>query len=275
MDSKVNRRVVPVGDLRVTITECGSGSPLVLVHGLGGPSMWGRVVEPLGRHFHVIAVDLPGFGNSESSPSPYSAHQYAEFLHHFFSALRLKKVTLAGISYGGQIAAITAGDFPDDIERLVLIAPTGFKDHRVVRSIFLWPLLRYCIKNIIFKSILLTGLLGQRSFHDIRNRPENVSRDFLSQFNDRIKVECWLRAFRDALEIGKDWESKLRYITVPTLIVWGKNDRLLPCRLAEILKNYIPHARVRILDQCGHSLPLEKPGEVVTEMMEFSGKSAG
>jgi pimeloyl-ACP methyl ester carboxylesterase len=275
MDNKVNRHVVLVDGMRVAITESGSGPALVLVHGLGGPSMWMRVIEPLGRHFHVVAVDLPGFGHSDSPPSPLSLHQNAEFLDHFFRVLGLEKCTLAGISYGGQIAATTAINFPDRVERLVLLATTGFDDHPAIRKRFIWLFVRYCVKNLVFKSAALTSLLGRRSFYDIRNRPKNLHREFLSQFTDKGKTDMWLEALRNTFDIDTDSVTKLNLSGVPVIILWGKNDRVVSPAVALELHRRIPRSQVRIVEECGHSLPLEKPIEMIAELREVLYRSRG
>src|SRR5713101_6686113 len=101
----LREEVIPVDGIRTHVVHAGSGKPLLLLHGLGGPHMWQRVIEPCSTAFHVIAVDLPGFGASECPPSPYSTGRHAEFVVGVLDALSLPAATIAGISYGGQIAA--------------------------------------------------------------------------------------------------------------------------------------------------------------------------
>src|SRR5512141_1006760 len=105
MDKEVTRGGAyhVIDGIRTHLVQRGEGETLVLLHGLGGPLMWDRVLEPLSHHFSVLVVDLPGFGDSDVPPLPFTTRQYCEFLLHLFDELRVGRATLVGHSYGGQI----------------------------------------------------------------------------------------------------------------------------------------------------------------------------
>ena len=114
-----------INGLRVHLRCAGEGKPLVLLHGLGGPLMWQRVIGPLAAHCCVIAIDFPGFGESECPPEQFSTKDYATFLFLVLREINVAKAQIVGVSYGGQIAVEYATRYREDVERLVLIASTG------------------------------------------------------------------------------------------------------------------------------------------------------
>ncbi len=268
MDKEVSQRDVQVGPIHISITECGAGAPLVLIHGLGGSPMWSKVILPLSETFHVFAVDLPGFGRSSAPTKPLSVRQQSEFLQDLISVLRLKKVTLIGVSYGGQVAATMAAYYPEDVDKLVLIATTGSRRHTFLTHEIIWPIIQFCARQIV-KSVTLSCFFGSRSFYNRAHRPEGLCREFVSSLQGEYKTASWLKAFREALTGEMDWESRCSSIRAPVLILWGKNDRLIPWENAERLQRIIPTSTTRIFHECGHSLPLEKSMEMAEAIRKF------
>ena len=128
--SGVRSSYVQAGRYRLRVLEKGSGPPLVLVHGLGSSAMvdWGRLIAPLGRRYHVYALDLPGFGRSERpKDADYSIPMQVEAVRSFMAAAGVSRARVAGISMGGWIVARLAGEHPELVERLVVVAPAGMR----------------------------------------------------------------------------------------------------------------------------------------------------
>src|SRR6266581_624518 len=94
-------RWITFDGIRTFVLDVGSGNCLILIHGLGGPQMWQKIVEPLSRHFRVIVIHLPGFGKSECPPSDYSTEQHADAVDTVMNELRIERAIVAGISFGG------------------------------------------------------------------------------------------------------------------------------------------------------------------------------
>ena len=115
---------VAVKGIRTHVTSGGSGTSLVLVHGLGGPLVWQRVFEPLAKEFAFCSIDLPGFGETDCPSHSFSSRDYVFFLHQFLQQQGVQSAILVGVSYGGQIAAEYAERFPELVEKLVLISST-------------------------------------------------------------------------------------------------------------------------------------------------------
>ena len=114
-----------IGDIRVRYLDRGTGQTAILVHGLGGSiESWANNIDALSREVRVIAIDLPGFGQSDKPKLNYTIKFYRDFLASFIEQLELR-VTLVGSSLRGQIAAELAIVRPDLVQRLVLISPAG------------------------------------------------------------------------------------------------------------------------------------------------------
>src|SRR5579862_6255020 len=164
-----------ISGIRTHISRLGAGKPLVLVHGLGGPLMWQRVVVPLAQSFDIITIDLPGFGESDSPTHNFSTQEYADFLLATLDRLDIPKATLAGISYGGQICAHFAYKYPVRTERLVLIASTGLMRERFVfKSDVLWFALSKLISATALRSERFLCRSARRSFYNIESRPSDL-----------------------------------------------------------------------------------------------------
>jgi len=128
--SGVHSRYARAGAFELRYLEAGSGPPLVLVHGLGSNALqdWGRLVAPLARRYHVYAPDLPGFGRSERPKgADYSIPMQVEALRAFLAAVGVSRARVAGISMGGWIVARLAGEHPELVERLVVVASAGMR----------------------------------------------------------------------------------------------------------------------------------------------------
>jgi len=270
VDKEVNARDIRINGIRTRIDEAGEGPPLLLVHGLGGPLMWQRVIEPLSNNFLVVSVHLPGFGESDCTPTPLTTEQYAGFLCNLLDTLSIQSCILVGISYGGQIATTFAGRFPERVGKLILIASTGLKDHSILRKKFVWKIVAGCVKYIVLRSEWLICFVGRFSFYDSQNRPEDLCRNFHEQISGKGKADAWLNALWNVVAEPTDFRQTLRSLRVRTLILWGKQDRILDPRLTEEFQHLIPNSVIRMLEECGHSAPLEKAEEVCGELKSFS-----
>lgn len=267
----VDRHFIIVEGIRTHVAESGSGTPMVLIHGLGGPLMWQRVIEPLASHFHVIVIDLPGWGESDCPSLPYSTGMHADFLVRLLDHLNVQKALLAGISYGGQIAATVAGNNPERTERLVLICCTGFSaESRFLRSKNFWPIFFAIAKSTVLRNKSLMCILARRSFYDIRSRPPGLCEEFFHQLSLPGKRDAWLNGLRNVYFPDDTFLENLSHIQVPTLIVWGKNDRTVPMDAAVQFHRNITNSTLKLFPECGHSVPLEKPKELLEAIVEFS-----
>ncbi|HEX9185969.1 MAG TPA: alpha/beta fold hydrolase [Vicinamibacteria bacterium] len=242
--SGVESASVQAGPHRLHYLEAGSGRPLVLVHGLGSSAMqdWGRLIAPLGRRFHVYAPDLPGFGESDRpAAADYSIAMQVEAVRAFMRAKGIDRTRLAGISMGGWISARLAGEHPERIERLVLVAAAGMRpDGPTIPAESLLPRDEEGVRRLV--AVVR---------HNAPVPPGFVVRDILAR---RLREEWIVRRALESMRDGDDWlNGTLRRADMPVLVVWGKQDALIPVAYAAPLQAEFPRAALEVLDGgCGH-----------------------
>jgi pimeloyl-ACP methyl ester carboxylesterase len=234
---------VQAGAFRLHYLEAGSGRPLVLVHGLGSNAAleWGRLVAPLGRRFHVFAPDLPGFGESDRpAAADYSIPMQVGAVRAFMQAKGLGRVRLAGISMGGWISARLAGEHPEMVERLVLVAAAGMRpDGPAIPAEVLLPRDEEGVRRLV-----------AAVRHNAPVPPGFVARDILAR---RLEEEWIIRRALESMRDGGDWlNGTLGRADMPVLVVWGKQDALIPVAYAAPLQAEFKNARLEVLDGCGH-----------------------
>jgi pimeloyl-ACP methyl ester carboxylesterase len=242
--SGVRSRDVQAGPYRLRVLEAGSGPPLVLIHGLGSSAMqdWGRLVAPLGRRYHVYAPDLPGFGRSERPrDADYGVPMQAEAVRSFMAAVGLSRARVAGISMGGWIVARLAGEHPELVERLVVVAPAGMRplETAPIPVDVLFPQDEDGVRRLI-----------AAVRHKPPPAPSFLARDILAR---KLREEWIIRRTIDSMRPGRDWlNGTLGRAQMPVLVVWGRQDALIPVAYAEPLRAEFEHAELALLDDCGH-----------------------
>jgi pimeloyl-ACP methyl ester carboxylesterase len=241
--SGVRSAHVQAGPYRLHYLEAGSGPALVLVHGLSSNATqdWGRLIAPLSRRFHVYAPDLPGFGESERpAAADYSIPMQVEAVRAFMQAVSVVRARVAGISMGGWIASRLAAEHPAMVERLVLVDAAGMRpDGPAIPAEVLLPRDEEGVRRLVAT---------------VRNNapvpPSFVARDILA----RRRREEWIaRRALESMAAGRDWlDGTLGRADMPVLVVWGKQDRLIPVEYGARLEAEFPNADLRVLDGCGH-----------------------
>ena len=268
---------------RVTYVELGpppsdqEPRAIVFVHGLSG--CWQNWLEQLphfAREYRVIAPDLPGFGCSPEPPWEISIPRYGELLRRFCDELDVRDAVLVGNSMGGfvsaeavitQQAASTAAGVgsasqPDRFEKLVLVSAAGVSSARLRRA----P--TAVVARMLAAAAPYAMNLQQRQFH--RPRARAVAFGNIVRHPLRLRPELlWeffqggMRgdAFADALGslAGYDILDRLEEVEVPTLIVWGRDDRVVPPRDATEFARRLRNSETVIFDDCGHVPQAERP----------------
>jgi len=261
-------RTAAVDGVTATYLEAGTGPVLLLVHGWAGNIYnWKEVILPLSQNFRVIAVDLPGSGQSScDSGRQYTTTAYADFLAHFLDALQIKKASVLGNSMGGQVAAEFALNYPDRIEELILCDAAGagnfpglFKLAGVVmtgRTVI--PLI-----HLVFP-VKEEKLLKQPESERLRVRlaEERYSSDARA---------CTGRALSASMKsmVRHDLSDRLGRIHAPTLVIWGSNDDLLPVATADRFAAKIAGSKKVIIAGGVHTPMQWKPAEFTAAVMRF------
>lgn len=222
----------------------GEGPPLVLLHGYGmSGQMWQRCLPYLAQQHEVIVLDLPGHGRSGYMNS-WQLRGIAPLLATWLRCIHLSSITLVGHSMGGAIAIHLAAYAPELIERLVLANAVGMPLKRKLPTLFASTL----------HSRLQPGRGGYPwpLIQDIFRRP-------------RLRM-LW----RAAQQISSsDFRAELATLTMPTLIIWGEDDVLIPLSQGQALSAALPHARFVTVPNCGHRVPLSQPEKFSRHIMGF------
>lgn len=265
-DIAIASRFVEFEGLRIHYNEAGAGPALIFVHG-GGPgssglSNFSRNMAAFADRYRVIAIDLPGYGQSTKLriAEPLWGY-YARVLAGFIDALGLGKAHLVGNSLGGAAALKTAVDFPDKVDRLVLMGPGGgyslFEKApsdgiRALVSFYLPPgpslaRLREFLSYLVYDPSTVT---------------DEVLQERLARAVDPETAEFMpLRAGPNMAQIDDLWRERLDRLPHETLIIWGREDRVNPLDQSLILMRQIPNARLLVFPKCGHWAQWEKAEE--------------
>jgi pimeloyl-ACP methyl ester carboxylesterase len=182
--------------------------------------MWQNVIGPLSEKYRVIVPDFPGFGESPPPPAPFTTDDYVHFINKLMDALDIEKGTFAGISYGGEICALLSSRAPQRVERLVLIAATGFnRPAWIAVNDIRWSVASFLAKHILLRSRTFLSLNGARSFRDVKNRPAGFVENFRRELLPEGKRDVFLQTVRNIS--GETGMGRVATHYIPTKIVWG------------------------------------------------------
>ncbi|MDQ6851923.1 MAG: alpha/beta fold hydrolase [Actinomycetota bacterium] len=259
----VERRAVSVAGHRLSYLDAGplDAPVVVLVHGLLSTSgTWGRVVEPLAAHgLRVIALDLVGHGESDKPRGSYLLDDFALSLDRFFDALNIGSATMCGHSLGGAIAVHFGYHFPKRVERLVLVSAGGLgrEVNLVLRALSMRGAER--VTAAVMDRRPVQCLLRSPSVHRaMRVQPErldNLRRIGRSLMRKDLRA-AFFASLRAVIEPSGQRGSfvEMRYLAeqVPTLLVWSREDGIIPVAHAEATHALLPGSRLVIFDGGGH-----------------------
>ena len=260
---------IEVDGVQLHYVEAGSGPPLLLLHGLNGSTFGFRLLTPyLTSRFHVIALDLMGFGYSERPlHRDYSLSAQARLVAGFLDALGIRKASVLGHSLGGAVAMHLALQFPDRVDRLVLVSSAadtetrrGLRSSRLVRPLL--PLVAvFTVQNKRFRRMSLRSACYDPSF---------LTSEIVEGYLAPTRVRGHLRALGAMMvDRRKDPVLDLSAISQPTLILWGAADRWLPVSHGGRLMALIPNSRMEVIEGAGHLVLEEQPEESARVLTDF------
>jgi 2-hydroxy-6-oxo-octa-2,4-dienoate hydrolase len=268
----VQRRTIAAADHQTNILEAGGGSPLFLLHGSGpgvsAETNWSTVIPGLAHHFRVVAPDIAGFGFTEfKTENRYDIKLWVRHLVGIMDALDIRQASFVGNSFGGALAIGLALYDPARVRKLVLLGtPAGeFVQTEALRGAWTYePSLENMEKLLRlfpYDQAIVTDTLVQRRYEaSARPGAQDALRKLIPKPND------------DAPTIVKGFpESAVAKIFVPTLILHGREDRVVPPECGMLLARAIPRADLHLFGQCGHWVQTERPADFLTLITNFCG----
>ena len=255
---------VEIVGARVNYVEIGDGPPLLFVHGLSGCwQNWLENIPYFARSHRVIAVDLPGFGASPMPPWELTIPAYGRFLRDFCERLGVDRCSLVGNSMGGFVATEVAITDPERVDDLTLVSAAGITWARARRepAEMLARVGRAAAPLVLrFElSAIRRPRIRELAFRGVFHDPNALRREMLwENVVPAFQSPGTFDSMRNL--VGHDIRDRLEEIGVPTLIVWGRNDRVVPIPAAFSYKKRIgDNAELIIFDQCGHVPQIERP----------------
>jgi pimeloyl-ACP methyl ester carboxylesterase len=257
----------------------GSGDPILALHGLGASIFtWRHFVEEPGfKNRKLFLIDFKGAGDS---PKPhdkkYSIIDQADLIYEFIQEYDLKNLTLMGNSYGGAVSLYLAirlcKQNPNRLSKLILIDSGGYdKDLPTFLKILRTPLIGWLAVHILSPEEQ-AGIVLRASYFDDRKITKEQIQAYAQPIRSHGGRYALLQTARQAIPRNlKEIIAQYPSINVPTLILWGLEDKVLPLKLGKMLHEAIPGSRLELINNCGHLPQEERPEETICRVSEFLG----
>jgi pimeloyl-ACP methyl ester carboxylesterase len=262
---------------RLSYRRGGAGPVLLLLHGIGDSSRaWIPAMRSLQRSYTVLAPDLPGHGNSSNPLGDYSLGSHASSMRDLLHLLNIERVTVVGQSFGGGVAMQFAYQFPSLCERLVLVDAGGLgREVNWILRLATVPAAEYVMPLLFPAFIRRWGDPVARFFGDwgIRNaKAADVWRSYRTLTDPGNRV-AFVRTARAVIDPGGQSVSAVNRLylvaQMPTLIVWGGQDKIIPLVHAFQAHDSIPNSRLEVIQGAGHAPHMEDPIRFASILEDF------
>jgi pimeloyl-ACP methyl ester carboxylesterase len=280
-------RTLTVDGVNIHYFRGGTGSPLVLVHGLGSSAAveFYFNLEPLAGRHRVLAIDLPGFGNSDKPVLEYTIELFTRAVRDLMTTEDLERTAVMGVSLGGRVALGLALESPEMVERLILVDALGVGAPR----------------RVLAYRLLLTRGLGELTLSSTaralrRMKPATIRRfwgwylrrpggvdsilsdqriadhgtllskpEYRAAYLSALRSIAGMRNLRDGIVVF----DRLKGLSMPTLLIWGRHDHIFPAVHAESALKKLPNGRVEIFEESGHTPQMEEPERFNRLVLDF------
>lgn len=267
-------KYIKVGNINTRYWQAGNNGPvIVLVHGFAASvEYWQYNILSLAKCARVYALDLVGFGRTDKPTWHYTGPVFAEFVRDFMDSLQIDLATVVGHSLGGAVVLHFAFNYANRLKKLVLVSSAGFGrnipwEFRLLTLPIIGDLLAKPNRRIIAAAI-------RSHAYD----PKKITDEFIDQLFELAKLPGVQHTLLSVLRSHANFFGVLpkvfhpileqaKSVKVPTLIIWGKQDSLLSVKHAYVAKESLSHARLEVLDQCGHVVQIEQ-AETFAQLVE-------
>jgi len=262
--------------LELASRSTGTGEPVLLIHGFGASSYsWRHVIEPLAQKNRVITIDLKGFGDS---PKPrddaYSVYEQARLVRNFILENDLKNLHIIGHSYGGGVALAVSiylsASNPGLQKSLVLIDSVAYPQElpgfvKILATPVLGPLITYAVPN----TFQVKNLLQIVYFNDDLI-PQEAIDHYAADLGKPDAKYALLTSVRQMLPTDlQQFSENYASLTIPTLIIWSREDEIVPLAVGKRLHENIPDSKLVIMSGVGHAVQEEKPSLLLPHLRNF------
>lgn len=247
------------------LEEGNSDLNLILMHGLGGyAERWTNLIPLLSKKFHIFAPDLLGYGQSDKPSEDYTPELFVRFVFDFIESLGIKNTFMIGTSLGGQIVAECASTQNPIIKKIILISPAGIMRKSTPTLDAYTMAALYPTKESVKNAYqMMVGPEKQVSEISIERFVTNMSRP-----NAKMVFLSTLLGLKNAPDIYE----KLAKISIPTLLIWGREDKLIPFEYSQQFFSSIKKCEFVPMDGCGHSPYVEDPEKLSEFIIKFLSK---
>ncbi len=249
--------------------DAGKGAPVIFIHGLGGDSKeWKLVIPELSREARCITVDLRGHGHSDKSNEPYTQSLFAKDLISLLDYLSINCAYFCGASMGGYVAQKVALSHPQRVKGLILVGSAPYIPEQTVKVSGKWA-----------ETLLTRGLEAfieaqiKDVFHPAFARRNKEVIDLFRESKRKPPSEV-SGLINKGMQIEPiDFRKKLKEIKAPTLIIHGRDDKIVPVECAELMHKQIPNSQLAVLPLCGHLPTMERPTFFADLLLYFIEKT--
>ena len=266
-----------VNGINIHYKTYGQGEPtFILLHGFGASVFsWREVVEPLAQHGTVIAYDRPAFGLTErplewEGESPYGPQAQVDIVLGLMDELGVEKAILVGNSAGGTVSMQVALQHPERVEALILVDAAVYAGGGAPswsRPILKTPQMNH-IGPLIARQLQAQGVeFIKTAWHD----PSKITQDIFDGYQKPLQIANWDKALWQLTVASEEsgLVERLAEITMPTLVITGDDDRIVPTEQSLRLADELPNAELKVIAQSGHLPHEEKPVEFMQSVTDF------
>lgn len=253
-------------------TDEGQGIPVLMIHGFGGSFInWNKLRDRMKDNYRILRIDLPGFGLSDlpqlDGAQTDLVQQYQDFMTFFIDTLHVDSLYVIGNSMGGMMAWGTAADHPDKVKKLVLIASAGYDLEKVSREVARFMKIPF-MENFFARGLPLSQSQGAANKVFFNHQKINLqtvkNNNMMWNRQGNIHAMCAVASsthYPDTAVIAK--------VQCPTLVLWGKQDRIVPAAHATRFERDIKCSQPVMLDSCGHCPMIELPDTTAAIIKNF------